>query len=48
MLQKFVEEVRHLDTQIEHKKRDFEALDTEHKLLKTELEEYKLKDAKYN
>lgn len=47
MIDKFSEETRQLEVMIDRKAREQETLDRENKNLKSELDEYRLKDAKY-
>jgi predicted RNase H-like nuclease (RuvC/YqgF family) len=47
MIEKFSEETRQLEVLIDRKAREHEALDRENNALKQELDEYRLKDAKY-
>lgn len=46
MIDKFSEETRQLEVMIDRKAREQETLDRENKNLKSELDEYRLKDAK--
>jgi predicted RNase H-like nuclease (RuvC/YqgF family) len=47
LIDKFSEEIRQLEVLIDRKAREQEALDRENKVLKQELDEYRMKDAKY-
>jgi predicted RNase H-like nuclease (RuvC/YqgF family) len=47
IIDKFSEEIRQLEVLIDRKAREQEALDRENKVLKQELDEYRMKDAKY-
>jgi hypothetical protein len=47
-MEKFSEEIRQLEVLMDRKAREHEALDRENKLVIQELEEYRLKDSKYN
>ena len=47
IIDKFSEEIRQLEVLIDSKAREQEALDRENKVLKQELDEYRMKDAKY-
>jgi len=47
IIDKFSEEIRQLEVLIDRKAREQETLDRENKVLKQELDEYRMKDAKY-
>ena len=47
IIDKFSEEIRQLEVLIDRKAREQDALERENKFLKQELDEYRMKDAKY-
>lgn len=47
-MEKFADEIRQLEVLMDRKAREHEALDRENKQVVYELEEFRLKDAKYN
>lgn len=47
-MDKFADEIRQLEVLMDRKAREHEALERDHRNVLSELEEYRLKDAKYS
>ncbi len=48
VMEKFADEIRQLEVLMDRKAREHEALERDHRKVLSELEEYRLKDAKYS